>query len=107
MRSLFLICCLSFFLPVSAADWFWQNPLPLGNDLRNIHVFSATNAMAVGENSLLKTNDGGQTWQKRFLDSLLFEEDREYLNDLKDSDPEGYEIETASILPHFNRIVKK
>ena len=56
--------------------------------------------------NVFETNDGGQTWQKRFLDSLLFEEDREYLNDLKDTDPEGYEIETASILPHFNRIVK-
>ena len=50
------------------------------------------------------TTDGGKQWEKRFLDSLLFSEDRDYLNDLKDNDPEGYEAETASILPHFNRI---
>ena len=52
-----------------------------------------------------ETTDGGENWQKRFLDSLLFAEDQEYLNDLKGSDPEAYEAETASILPHFNRIV--
>ncbi|MEM5480231.1 YCF48-related protein [Pseudoalteromonas fuliginea] len=52
------------------------------------------------------TTDGGKHWQKRFLDSLLFSDDRDYLNDLKENDPEGYEAETASILPHFNRIEK-
>jgi photosystem II stability/assembly factor-like uncharacterized protein len=52
-----------------------------------------------------ETNDGGQKWNKRFLDTLLHEDDRDYLNDLKETDPEGYEIETSSILPHFNRIV--
>ena len=51
-----------------------------------------------------QTSDGGKHWQKRFLDSLLFSDDREYLSDLKEHDPEGYEAETASILPHFNRI---
>ncbi len=53
-----------------------------------------------------QTTDGGKHWQKRFLDSLLFSDDRDYLNDLKENDPEGYEAETASILPHFNRIEK-
>lgn len=52
-----------------------------------------------------ETFDGGKHWQKRFLDSLLFADDQAYLSDLKESDPEGYEAETASILPHFNRIV--
>ncbi|HEA16965.1 MAG: WD40/YVTN/BNR-like repeat-containing protein [Pseudoalteromonas prydzensis] len=52
-----------------------------------------------------ETTDGGKNWQKRFLDSLLFAEDQEYLNDLKESDPDAYAAETASILPHFNRIV--
>ncbi len=53
-----------------------------------------------------ETFDGGLNWNKRFLDSLLFAEDRDYLNDLKETDPQGYEAETASILPHFNRIFK-
>lgn len=52
-----------------------------------------------------ETRDGGKHWQKRFLDSLLFADDRDYLNDLKESDPDAYDAETASILPHFNRIV--
>ena len=45
-----------------------------------------------------QTSDGGKHWQKRFLDSLLFSEDRDYLNDLKQTDPEGYEILFAVLL---------
>lgn len=64
------------------------------------------NGFAVGAYGMFyETTDGGLSWNKRFLDSLLFEGDRDYLNDLKETDPEGYEIETSSILPHFNRIV--
>lgn len=88
--------------------WQLQQSLPnMDKPCLDILFTTDKQGYAVGAYGMFyETNDGGQTWQKRFLDSLLFEEDREYLNDLKDSDPEGYEIETASILPHFNRIVK-
>lgn len=64
------------------------------------------NGYAVGAYGMFyETSDGGKQWNKRFLSSLLHEDDRDYLADLKETDPEGYEIETSSILPHFNRIV--
>ena len=52
-----------------------------------------------------ETKDGGQTWQKRFINEFVHPDDVDYLNDLKEQDPEAYEIETAYILPHFNRIL--
>ncbi|MCG7564822.1 YCF48-related protein [Pseudoalteromonas sp. CnMc7-15] len=73
----------------------------------DIHFFDKQNGVAVGAYGMyFETKDGGQNWTKRFLDSLLYPEDRDYLNDLKVNDPEGYEIETSSILPHFNRIAE-
>ncbi|MFY8273395.1 WD40/YVTN/BNR-like repeat-containing protein [Pseudoalteromonas sp. SSDWG2] len=71
----------------------------------DIMFSDVNNGIAVGAYGMFfVTDDGGQTWTKRFLDSLLFPEDRDYLLDLKENDPEGFEIESASILPHFNRI---
>jgi len=88
--------------------WQLQQALPdMDKPCLDILFTSEKHGYAVGAYGMFfETHDGGQKWQKRFLDSLLFEEDRAYLNELKKSDPEGYEYETASILPHFNRIVK-
>ncbi|WP_428615704.1 WD40/YVTN/BNR-like repeat-containing protein [Pseudoalteromonas sp.] len=88
--------------------WQLQQSLPnMDKPCLDILFTSEKHGYAVGAYGMFfETNDGGEHWQKRFLDSLLFEDDRDYLNDLKENDPEGYEVETASILPHFNRIVK-
>ncbi len=87
--------------------WQLQQALPhMDKPCLDILFTSAQHGYAVGAYGMFfETNDGGKNWNKRFLDSLLFEDDRDYLNDLKNNDPEGYEAETASILPHFNRIV--
>ncbi|WP_105254080.1 YCF48-related protein [Pseudoalteromonas sp. T1lg75] len=87
-------------------SWQIQQFLPqLDKPCLDITFMDAKQGIAVGAYGMyFVTEDGGQSWQKRFLDTLLFAEDRDYLNDLKAEDPEGYEIETASILPHFNRI---
>lgn len=92
----------------AAKTWQLQQSLPnMDKPCLDILFTSESHGYAVGAYGMFfETTDGGQTWQKRFLDSLLFEDDRDYLNDLKETDPEGYELETASILPHFNRIVK-
>ena len=43
--------------------WEWQNPLPQGNTMNDIHVFDNQHAIAVGEKgTVLKTEDGGQHW---------------------------------------------
>ncbi|TMO78153.1 hypothetical protein CWC17_00200 [Pseudoalteromonas sp. S3785] len=89
-------------------NWQLQQAKPeLDKPCLDIYFENNTTGFAVGAYGMFyQTTDGGQHWQKRFLDSLLFSEDREYLNGLKENDPEGYEAETASILPHFNRIEK-
>ncbi|KPZ54703.1 Ycf48-like protein precursor [Pseudoalteromonas sp. P1-13-1a] len=89
-------------------NWQLQQAKPeLDKPCLDIYFEDDSKGFAVGAYGMFyQTSDGGKHWQKRFLDSLLFSEDREYLNDLKDHDPEGYEAETASILPHFNRIEK-
>ncbi len=89
------------------ANWEIQQYLPqLDKPCLDIYFADRQNGIAIGAYGMyFKTVDGGQSWHKQFLDSLLFEEDREYLAGLKVEDPEGYEIETSAILPHFNRIL--
>ncbi|MBH0056068.1 hypothetical protein I6F65_03775 [Pseudoalteromonas sp. SWXJZ94C] len=87
-------------------NWQLQQALPeLDKPCLDILFEDDLNGFMVGAYGMFyQTSDGGKHWQKRFLDSLLFSEDQDYLNDLKENDPQGYEAETASILPHFNRI---
>jgi photosystem II stability/assembly factor-like uncharacterized protein len=86
--------------------WQLQQAMPeLDKPCLDILFQDRLHGYAVGAYGMFYyTSDGGKHWQKRFLDSLLFSEDRDYLNELKEHDPQGYEAETASILPHFNRI---
>lgn len=45
-------------------DFFWQNPLPQGNDLHDIAAIDTNSAIAVGNNgTILKTDNGGNTWE--------------------------------------------
>lgn len=64
---------------LAQTTWQWQNPLPQGNDLNDIHVFSSDSAIAVGwTGTILKTTDGGSSWDiiqsgtKAILRSLCF-----------------------------------
>ena len=46
--------------------WEWQNPLPTGMQLNDVHVFDAQTALAIGASGIiLKTSDGGITWQSQ------------------------------------------
>ena len=63
------------------------------------------NVIAVGAYGLYwYSNDGGQTWKDEFHDELLIEDDRLYLEDLKQHEPEVYNDEKQFMLPHFNDI---
>ena len=62
---------LKLFLPfillttvVNAQDnWYWQNPLPQGNDIMDVFIFDQNSAIAVGANgSILKSTNGGNSW---------------------------------------------
>jgi photosystem II stability/assembly factor-like uncharacterized protein len=50
------------------AQWGWQNPLPQGKDLLDIHVFDSENAIAIGHmGTVIKTSDGGENWSVQNL----------------------------------------
>lgn len=51
--------------PVRSADavWVWQNPLPQGNQLHDVHFSDAMTGMAVGDRgTILRTENGGSSW---------------------------------------------
>ncbi|MCL1078489.1 hypothetical protein D5R81_10990 [Parashewanella spongiae] len=73
----------------------------------DILFFNEMEGVAVGAYGLFyRTVDGGNTWSEEFHEELLLDDDKAYLEDLKTNDPEGYKIEKASLLPHFNKILK-
>ncbi|HEX9655536.1 MAG TPA: YCF48-related protein [Bacteroidota bacterium] len=64
----FLIAVLTSILNCQAkgqdsSSWFWQNPLPQGNALNDVHAFDKNAAVAVGNaGTVIKTTDGGIHW---------------------------------------------
>lgn len=52
----------------SYTQWLWQNPLPQGNPLNDIAVIDSNIAYAVGYwGTIIKTTDGGFTWDEKSL----------------------------------------
>lgn len=48
-----------------AGEWEWQNPLPQGNSLYDVEFVNDDLGWAVGlSGTLLKTSDGGATWNR-------------------------------------------
>ena len=46
------------------AGWFWQNPLPQGNDLRGASFIDANTGTVVGYyGTIVRTTDGGNNWR--------------------------------------------
>ena len=73
----------------------------------DVNFFDDQHGIAVGAYGLFyRTKDGGKNWKEEFHLELLLPEDQQYLEELKDVDPEGYEIEKGSLLPHFNRVLQ-
>ncbi|OHU87948.1 MULTISPECIES: WD40/YVTN/BNR-like repeat-containing protein [Pseudoalteromonas] len=72
----------------------------------DIEFVDANTGFAIGAYGMFyQTNDGGQSWKKRFIDDFVHPDDKEYLQGLKEDDPQAYEEETKFILPHFNRLL--
>jgi len=45
------------------SGWFWQNPLPQGNELRAVAALSPRVTVAVGDvGTIVRTTDAGATW---------------------------------------------
>ena len=67
MKLKFIILGLSLLLtgvPINAhSGWFWQNPLPQGNHLRDVDFANQNNGWAIGEaGTILFSSDGGNNW---------------------------------------------
>ncbi|MFQ6031592.1 MAG: YCF48-related protein [Candidatus Zixiibacteriota bacterium] len=64
-KKTFIILGLMFVAVTSYAQqgWFWQNPLPQGDDLYSVCFVDANTGWAVGDGAkILNTTDGGSTW---------------------------------------------
>ena len=87
--------------------WLVQHYSPkIDKPLFGVHFKTSNDGFAFGAYGLfLRTSDGGKSWQKEFHGELLHPDDLAYVSELKDSDPQAYEDETSSILPHFNRVL--
>jgi photosystem II stability/assembly factor-like uncharacterized protein len=87
-------------------NWLVQQFLPdADKPLLDVYFRNPKQGIAVGAYGLFyTTSDGGSSWEQSFFVELAAEEDKEYLLDLQENDPEVYRSELGSILPHFNRL---
>ena len=87
-------------------SWSLQQYAPqTDKPLFDIIFFDKQNGIAVGAYGLFyRTTDGGNSWRQEFHAEVLNEDDQSFLSELKETDPEAYEIELGAILPHFNRL---
>ena len=87
-------------------SWQLQHYAPeTDKPLFDVYFTNDKKGIAVGAyGSFYRTDDGGNSWHKHFHEELLLQEDREYLAELKETDPQSYQIETEALLPHFNRL---
>lgn len=66
MRYLVRSLLLLFFVSQNMAwaqQWYWQNPYPQSNSLLAARFINVDTGWVVGDaGTILRTNDGGQTW---------------------------------------------
>lgn len=89
-------------------SWQIQQFLPeLDKPLFDVVFKDRLHGIAVGAYGMFyRTRDGGKQWLPEFNPTLASAEDQEFLAELKETDPEAYEAELESVLPHFNRLVR-
>ena len=64
MNLIFTLLIISLVINLDAQEeWYWQNPLPQGNSLRDIQIIDDNIVYAIGHyGSIIKTTDGGNNW---------------------------------------------
>jgi len=77
------------------SQWFWQNPLPTGNDLGDVFFLNSKLGYVVGY-EIFKTTDGGNNWVK--LSSLVVEEFAPYRSVHFSDSLKGYAIGLYGII---------
>ncbi|WP_333607295.1 WD40/YVTN/BNR-like repeat-containing protein [Arsukibacterium sp.] len=91
----------------AGVSWHLQQFKPeTDKPLLDIYFRNAQQGIAIGAYGMFyQTEDGGQHWHKVFHLDLVSEDDKEFLEELAETDPESYQLETESVLPHFNRLL--
>ncbi len=57
-------------LSLAQQGWYWQNPLPQGNNLYDVYFHDRTNGWALGaDGTILYTNDQGYSWEEYKIES--------------------------------------
>ena len=73
MKKVILFCsllCSATTTLNAQPDWYWQNPLPQGNLLNDIHLFDEFSGIAVGGfGTIVLTTDGGSTWMSQSIEA--------------------------------------
>lgn len=89
-------------------NWIVQQFLPsLEKPFLDVIFNNGNEGIAIGAyGQFYRTMDGGSHWSSEFHSEFLLPEDAEFLEELKAKDEESYLDERASILPHFNRILR-
>lgn len=97
-------------LSTQDGGYTWQ--LQMGSEeiekpFLDILFFDENNGIAIGAYGLFyRTLDGGNRWSFEYHEELLFEEDVDYLAELKAEDEALYLSERSTLLPHFNRVIE-
>ena len=70
-----IVFVLAFLFSISfqiKAQWFWQNPLPQGNNLLDVFFIDENTGWAVGvKGSIIHTTDGGESWKTQLSPHLF------------------------------------
>lgn len=64
MKKAILLLLFEGIFLLGLSQWHFHNPLPQGHTLRDVHFFDSNTGLAVGDaGTILRTRDGGQTWE--------------------------------------------
>ncbi len=78
-----LLLCLNSVLLSQQAGWFWQNPLPQGNDINSMHFINHNTGFVTGfAGTVLRTTNGGVNWSNVLTPMYRNNYDVSFVNDL-------------------------
>ena len=84
--KIFIYILTFIFLPfeILYPQWQWQNPLPQGNSLYSLQYVNENLVWASGATgTLLKSSDGGDTWEFKMLKERMYVNDIFFINEEK------------------------
>ena len=86
LSLLFILILILFSISLTEQNWFWQNPLPQGNDLKDVWVLDQNTIFAVGDRgTLLRSTNTGIDWDVTLKLAGIYEDiiDIHFIDDQK------------------------